>query len=335
MKKSFRRSIRKSRRRTSRRSNRRRTRRRNTRRRSNKRSNRRTRKRKNKQKSGFRRLSKEQVNRGVEATGSLRQGGGSDAKKAASLPMSPLMQTALECISQSSEEELVELERQIANRRRELAVMGSDTTEVQVGRDEGVSDVVTAEVEAREGGAGRGTDATEYPFDDEYRSKLYVSLIYAAYGRGGIPDDVLRNIENFNRDYGTDWRKLVRSYTELYDKFRKNPPHPQHPEEWKKDLPETVNTELAIQRRYVGENTAFGKEIHGLYNAQLVPFMDRFREKTVARLNFASLLDEEAGIDRDVMKRVMSDSISAQKKAAGEDPLPVYESPYSRPGERD
>eukprot|EP01043_Picozoa_sp_COSAG02_P020220 COSAG02_NODE_992_length_15399_cov_164.326797_10_plen_240_part_00 len=49
--------------------------------------------------------------------------GGGDlpaAPVAASPPVSPLMQSALECVNQSSEEALVELERQIACRRRKL-----------------------------------------------------------------------------------------------------------------------------------------------------------------------------------------------------------------------
>ena len=47
-------------------------------------------------------------------------GGDVPAQVAASPPVSPLMQSALECVSQSSEEALMELERQIANRRRKL-----------------------------------------------------------------------------------------------------------------------------------------------------------------------------------------------------------------------
>jgi hypothetical protein len=46
--------------------------------------------------------------------------GDEPAAVAASPPVSPLMQSALECVSQSSEEALVELERQIADRRRKL-----------------------------------------------------------------------------------------------------------------------------------------------------------------------------------------------------------------------
>lgn len=43
-----------------------------------------------------------------------------DCAASTSPPVSPLMQSALDCVSQSSEEALVELERRIAERRRKL-----------------------------------------------------------------------------------------------------------------------------------------------------------------------------------------------------------------------
>ena len=43
-----------------------------------------------------------------------------EAQVAESPPVSPLLETALECVNQSSEEELLEMERKIAERRQKL-----------------------------------------------------------------------------------------------------------------------------------------------------------------------------------------------------------------------